>query len=70
MSKSTVGPTDTARAEELYRRGRELWREGNRAGAMSCYAEAVSLDADSPAAVALEQARSIEAFFNPDLLNP
>ena len=31
---------------------------------------AAAADPDSPAAEALEQARAVEDFFNPDLLNP
>lgn len=51
-------------------RGKLYWKLGNRAAATSSYAAAAELDPDSPAAAALEQARTIEAFFNPDLLNP
>lgn len=57
-------------AEALFMRGKLYWKLGNRAAATSSYAAAAELDPGSPAAAALEQARTIEAFFNPDLLNP
>lgn len=62
-----VNPTD---AEAFFLRGKAYWRLGNRAGALTDYASASALDSESPAVFALEQAREIEAFFNPDLLNP
>lgn len=57
-------------AEALFMRGKLFWKLGNRAAATSSYAAAADLDPEGPAAAALEQARTIEAFFNPDLLNP
>lgn len=57
-------------ARALYERGRLYWRLGRRAKATSDYAASASLDPDGPAAILLEQARDIESFFNPDLLNP
>lgn len=57
-------------AEALYQRGRLHWRLGNRSKATSDYAAAASIDPAGPAATALEQAREIENFFNPDMLNP
>lgn len=57
-------------AKAWYLLGKVIWRTGDRSRAMSCYSKAVALDADSPAAYALEQARDIANFFNPDLLNP
>ena len=60
----TAHPDD---AEALFLRGKIHWRLGNRSRATSDYAAA---DPDSPAAEALEQARAVEDFFNPDLLNP
>ena len=59
----TAHPDD---AEALFLRGKIHWRLGNR----SHYAAAAAADPDSPAAEALEQARAVEDFFNPDLLNP
>ncbi len=56
--------------QALFLRGKAYWRLGNRSRATSDYAAAAALDPDSPAVQALEQARAIEAFFNPDLLNP
>ncbi len=57
-------------AEVYFRRGKIAWRQGLRAEAQSDYARAAALDPESPAAVALEQARDVEAFFNHDLYNP
>ena len=51
-------------------RGRLRWRIGKRSDAMGDYARAVEIDPASPAAHALEQAKEIAAFFNPDLYNP
>ncbi|WP_304967895.1 hypothetical protein [Duncaniella muris] len=50
--------------------GKLRWRMGDRSGAMGDYAKAVELNPDSPAVMALEQARDIADFFNPDLYNP
>ncbi len=61
---------DPDNAEALFRRGKIYWRLGKRAKATSDYAAAAAADPDSPAVQALEQARDIENFFNPDLLNP
>lgn len=57
-------------AEAFFTRGKINWKLGNRSKAMTDYAEAKAHDPESPAAEALRQAREIEAFFNPDLLNP
>lgn len=57
-------------AQLYFYRGRLNWRLGNRPAAMGDYARAVELDPASPAVHALEQAREIAAFFNPDLYNP
>lgn len=57
--------------DELYfGRGKLYWRLGRRSEATSDYMKAVALNPASPAARALENARDIEAFFNPDLYNP
>lgn len=57
-------------AEAYFMRGRLHWKLGARARAMADYAHAADLDPDSGAVRALEMARDIEAFFNPDMLNP
>ncbi len=59
---------ESARAD--YLRGRLAWRRGDRAGAMSLYQRSAELEPDGPAAVALEQARDIMAFYHKDLYNP
>lgn len=66
--RALKGTPDDSRLWYLH--GKIHWRTGNRSEAMSCYSRAVALDPDSPAAFALEQARDIADFFNPDLLNP
>lgn len=57
-------------AELFFIQGKLLWRMGERNRAASAYARAAALNPDSPAVQALEHARTIESFFNPDLLNP
>ncbi len=59
-----------ADAEALFARGRVYWRLGKRGDAISDYEAAVAADPASPAAVALEQARQVMDFFNPDIYNP
>lgn len=50
--------------------GKAYWKAGERSKAISAYGEAAALDPDSPANLALIQAKKVEQFFNPDLLNP
>lgn len=57
-------------ADLYFRRGKLWWRLGNRAAATSDYARASALDPASPAVKALEHARDVADFFNPDLYNP
>lgn len=57
-------------ADALFVRGKVWWRLGERARATSDYAASASMNPNGAAAYALEQAREIENFFNPDLLNP
>ena len=59
-----------ADAATLFLRGKALWRMGIRDAATSDYAAAAQLDPDGPAARALENARDIADFFNPDIYNP
>ena len=66
----TIISSGDATAEAYYLRGRLFWRTGFRSLAVTDYEHAVALDPDSPARHALEMARDIESFFNPDLLNP
>ncbi len=61
---------DAHDARALFLRGKIWWRQGQRSAAMNDYAASADIEPDGPAARALEQARDIEAFFNPDLLNP
>jgi len=62
-----ANPSD---ARALYLRGKAWWRMGERSKAMSDYAASASIEPDGIAQHALEHARDIEDFFNPDLLNP
>lgn len=57
-------------AEALFMRGRIYWRKGKRSEAISDYEAAAALDPSSPASIALEQARNVMDFFNPDIFNP
>lgn len=66
-SRLAVAPDDDGL---LFLRGKLKWRLGRRAEAMSDYSAAAQLNPQSPAALALEHARDVEAFFNPDLYNP
>jgi len=54
----------------LFERGKLLWRIGRRADAMNDYSAAADINPSSPAAMALEQARNIDDFYNRDLYNP
>lgn len=51
-------------------RGKLYWRTGDRRQAINDYEQAVELNNHSRAVHALENAREILSFFNPDLLNP
>lgn len=67
---SALGEMPEPTAESLFLKGKVYWRMGRRSEATNCYMAAAALDPESPAVQALEQARDIESFFNPDLLNP
>lgn len=54
----------------LFERGKLKWRLGNRSGATGDFAKAVAINPDSQATKALEHARDVADFFNPDLYNP
>lgn len=58
------------RARQHFERGRELWKQGLRAEAMTEYNTALSIDPDSPAAVALDMARNIMDFYDKQRYNP
>ena len=53
-----------------YLRGKAYWRLGQHGKAISDYEHASQLDPSSPATQALDMARSIMDYYNPDLLNP
>ena len=54
----------------IYMLGRIAWKQGRKTDAITIYEQAAALDPGSEAAVALEQAHEIMAFFNKDLYNP
>lgn len=70
LSEAIGSAGDGATAEMFFERGKLYWRLGERSRAASDYAAAAELDPEGPAVHALEHARHIEDFFNPDLLNP
>lgn len=57
-------------SEEYYEQGNLYRRSGNFSAAMNCYMEAVHLNAESPAAEALEMLREIMNFYCKDIYNP
>lgn len=57
-------------AAVYFERGKLRWRAGDRAGAQSDYTKAVAINPESPAALALQMAKDVEAFYNRDLYNP
>lgn len=57
-------------AQWRFLKGKALWKTGDKGGAISEYEHASQLDPQSPATHALEMARSIMDFFNPDIFNP
>jgi len=66
-----IGAEDKMSLADMYfRRGKLYWRLNRRGEATSDYAKASELNPGSAAVKALEQARDVEAFFNPDLYNP
>ncbi len=62
-----AAPSDAAL---LFMRGKARWRLGRRGAAMTDYASSAALDPSGPASRALEHARDIASFFNPDIFNP
>lgn len=61
---------DKLRAEAHFEAGRRLWAEGRRGEAITEYNNAVALDPDSPAAVALKMANEIMDFYDKQRYNP
>lgn len=61
---------DPGDAGVWYLRGKVNWRLGRHGAATSDYEHAVALSPDSPARHALEMARDVTDFFNPDMFNP
>ena len=57
--------------DQLYfQRGKINWRLGNKSQAITDYEHAVDINPLSPARIALDNARDVISFFNPDLYNP
>ena len=62
--------TQSQNNDKLYfTRGKLHWRLGNKSQAITDYEHAVDINPDSPARIALHNARDVIAFFNPDLYN-
>ena len=63
--------TQSQNNDKLYfTRGKLHWRLGNKSQAITDYEHAVDINPDRPARIALDNARDVIAFFNPDLYNP
>ncbi len=63
--------TANPNADDAYfMRGRIYWRLGDKQNAITDYNRAVELNPASPASRALENARDVMDFFNPDIFNP
>ena len=63
--------TQSQNNDKLYfTRGKLHRRHGNKSQAITDYEHAVDINPDSPARIALDNARDVIAFFNPDLYNP
>lgn len=56
--------------EAYFERGKINWRLQNYPAAVTDYEKAVSLNPQSGAVFALQLARDVYDFYNPDLLNP
>ncbi|MDE5635494.1 MAG: tetratricopeptide repeat protein, partial [Muribaculaceae bacterium] len=56
--------------EVYYTAGRLCWQLGRQADAMGFYRRALAVNPDSPARYAMEMAKDVLDFYNPDLLNP
>ena len=56
--------------EALTLRGMKHWALNNRQQAINDYLEAIRINPDSKAKIALQLVSSIMDFYNPDLLNP
>ena len=51
-------------------RGKVHWKMGNKSQAITDYEYAVAINPQSPARIALDNARDVISFFNPDIFNP
>ncbi|MBD5229515.1 MAG: tetratricopeptide repeat protein [Bacteroidales bacterium] len=56
--------------EAFFMRGKLWWRQQNYSAAVTDFETAVAINPDSDARHALELARDVFDFYNPDLLNP
>ncbi len=57
-------------ARRLYEAGAKLWREGDRAGAITAYTSSATLDPQGPGATALELITGIMDFYDTNQYNP
>lgn len=63
-------PDNERLALAYFQRGKLYWKLGLRSKATSDYTKSAHIYPSGPASKALEQARDVESFFNPDLYNP
>ncbi len=56
--------------EALFLRGKIYWRLEEKSRAINDFEQALDINPKSKAAYALETARKIQEFFNPDMFNP
>jgi len=66
----SVGNHDVMLARQLYEQGRDKWKCGRRAEAISLYEASAALDPAGPGATALEISNSIMNFYDKSQLNP
>ena len=64
------GLDDAEKAALYYELGREAWKSGLKAVAISAYEHSTAIDPQGPAAPALEMARNVMDFYHRDLYNP
>ena len=70
IERLKAGDDLEAIADAYFHRGKLYWKLGKRPEATSDYVKAADMNPSGPASTALEQARDVESFFNPDLYNP
>lgn len=67
---NTIISSEPDNHDAIFARGKLYWKLGNQSAATADYTRASELQPDGPATRALENARDIIDFFNPDIFNP